>query len=96
MVGYNFSYFRRHYHDFPQDTQLSRRDLPHRHWHISSYHPLQRVKMPLVVPGIRKEGRRMGVQDKSIEHHALKRWYWPALILGLVMVVGGILWVVIR
>jgi hypothetical protein len=36
----------------------------------------------------------MTVQDKSIQSSTqmkLKWWYWPLLILGSVMVVGGII-----
>jgi hypothetical protein len=35
----------------------------------------------------------MNVQEKAIQSSAqmkLKRWYWPLLILGSAMVVGGI------
>jgi hypothetical protein len=35
----------------------------------------------------------MSFRDKSIEYSDLlkmKWWYWPLLILGLVMIVGGI------
>ena len=40
----------------------------------------------------------MTVQDKSIQYSAqmkLKWWYWPVLILGSVMVVGGIVYVIV-
>ena len=40
----------------------------------------------------------MGVQEKSIQYSdrvKIKRWYWPVLILGSVMVVGGIVWAII-
>ncbi len=40
----------------------------------------------------------MAVQEKSIQYPAqvkTKWWYWPLLILGSVMVVGGIVWVVV-
>ncbi|MGA2671193.1 MAG: hypothetical protein ABSF21_07275 [Dehalococcoidia bacterium] len=39
----------------------------------------------------------MSVLDKSIQYSdqvKTKWWYWPLLILGSVMVVGGIVWVV--
>jgi hypothetical protein len=45
-----------------------------------------------------KEERPMAVQEKSIQYPAqvkTKWWYWPLLILGSVMVVGGIVWVVV-
>jgi hypothetical protein len=40
----------------------------------------------------------VSAQDKSIQYPALltmKWWYWPMLILGSVMVVGGIVGVVV-
>ena len=40
----------------------------------------------------------MSVQDKSIQSSAqvkIKRWYWPLLILGSMMVAGGIVGVII-
>jgi hypothetical protein len=40
----------------------------------------------------------MSVQDKSIQSSArvkIKRWYWPLLILGSMMVVGGIIGVIV-
>ena len=40
----------------------------------------------------------MAVQDKSIQYSAqvkIKLWYWPLLILGSVMVIGGIVGVVV-
>jgi len=40
----------------------------------------------------------MSVQDKTIQSSAqvkIKRWYWPLLILGSVMVVGGIVGVIV-
>jgi hypothetical protein len=37
----------------------------------------------------------MTVQDKSIAQMKLKWWYWPMLILGSVMVIGGIVWVIV-
>jgi hypothetical protein len=49
--------------------------------------------MPLVVPGNREEERQMNVQEKAIQSSAqvkIKWCYWPLLILGSVMVVGGI------
>jgi hypothetical protein len=45
-----------------------------------------------------EEERQMTVQDKSIQYSAqmkLKWWYWPVLILGSVMVVGGIVYVIV-
>jgi hypothetical protein len=40
----------------------------------------------------------MGVQEKSVQYSARVRtkwWYWPLLILGSVMVVGGIVGVIV-
>ncbi len=40
----------------------------------------------------------MGVQEKSVQYSAQVRtkwWYWPLLILGSVMVVGGIVGVIV-
>jgi hypothetical protein len=40
----------------------------------------------------------MGVQEKSAQYSAqanTKWWYWPLLILGSVMVVGGIVSVIV-
>jgi hypothetical protein len=40
----------------------------------------------------------MSVQDKSIQYStqvSMKWWYWPLLILGSVMVIGGIVWAII-
>ncbi|MFH0768323.1 MAG: hypothetical protein V1932_01990 [Chloroflexota bacterium] len=40
----------------------------------------------------------MSVQDKSIQSSAqmkAKWWYWPLLILGSVMIVGGIVSVIV-
>jgi hypothetical protein len=40
----------------------------------------------------------MGVQEKSAQYTAqvkTKWWYWPLLILGSVMVVGGIVGVIV-
>jgi hypothetical protein len=40
----------------------------------------------------------MRVQDKAIQystHVKIKRWYWPLLILGSAMVIGGIVWAII-
>jgi hypothetical protein len=37
----------------------------------------------------------MSVQDKSIALVKMKWWYWPVLILGSVMVVGGIVSVIV-
>jgi len=40
----------------------------------------------------------MSAQDKSIQYPAqvtMKWWYWPVLILGSVMVVGGIVGVIV-
>ena len=39
----------------------------------------------------------MSVQEKSIQsaHVKAKWWYWPLLILGSVMVIGGIVWVIV-
>jgi len=38
----------------------------------------------------------MGVQEKSAQYTAqLKWWYWPVLILGSLMVVGGIVGVIV-
>jgi hypothetical protein len=40
----------------------------------------------------------MGAQDKSIQYPIqmkTKWWYWPLLILGSVMVVGGIIGVIV-
>jgi len=40
----------------------------------------------------------MGVQEKSAQYSAQVRakwWYWPLLILGSVMVVGGIIGVIV-
>ena len=39
----------------------------------------------------------MSVHDKAIQYSTqlkIKWWYWSLLILGLVMVVGGIIWMV--
>jgi hypothetical protein len=40
----------------------------------------------------------MGVQEKSAQYPAqvkTKWWYWPVLILGSVMVIGGIVGVIV-
>ena len=40
----------------------------------------------------------MSVQEQSIQFSArvkIKRWYWPLLILGSMMVVGGIVGVIV-
>jgi hypothetical protein len=40
----------------------------------------------------------MNVQDKEVQDSTrvkIKRWYWPVLILGSVMVVGGTIGVII-
>jgi hypothetical protein len=40
----------------------------------------------------------MSVQDKAIQNSdpaKMKRWYWPVLILGSVMVIGGIVWAIV-
>jgi hypothetical protein len=45
-----------------------------------------------------EEERQMSIQEKVIQSSAqmkLKWWYWPVLILGSAMVVGGIVWVVV-
>jgi hypothetical protein len=45
-----------------------------------------------------KEERQMNVQDKTIQYPTqmkAKWWYWPLLILGSVMVVGGIVGVIV-
>jgi len=54
--------------------------------------------MPVVVLGNKEEERQMGVQEKSAQYSAqvkMKWWYWPMLILGSVMIVGGIIWVIV-
>lgn len=41
----------------------------------------------------------MSFKDKSIQYSPqgrLKWWYWPLLTLGFVMVVGGILFVIVK
>ena len=40
----------------------------------------------------------MNVQDKSIQNSAqvnIKWWYWSLLILGLLMVIGGIVFAIV-
>jgi hypothetical protein len=39
----------------------------------------------------------MSAQDKSIQYSEVKGkwWYWPLLVLGSVMVVGGIIGVIV-
>jgi hypothetical protein len=40
----------------------------------------------------------MSVLNKSIESSTqvkMKWWYWPVLILGSVMIVGGIVWAIV-
>jgi hypothetical protein len=48
--------------------------------------------------GWNRGDNRMSVQDKSIQFSAqmkVKWWYWPLLILGSVMVIGGIVCVIV-
>jgi hypothetical protein len=63
---------------------------------LSGSWPLSRISAGKVAFGGAKgeEERQMGVQEKSIQYSdrvKIKRWYWPLLILGSVMVVGGII-----
>jgi len=34
----------------------------------------------------------MGVQEKSVQ---VRWWYWPVLILGSVMIIGGFVYVIV-
>jgi len=98
MVGYHLSYFRYYHNDFPQDSQLSYRDLSHRRWHISSYRVLLKVKLLLNVSGDTEEERPISAQDKAIQNFTrvkMKWWHWLMLILGSVMIVGGTIWEII-
>jgi len=40
----------------------------------------------------------MNAQDKTIHDFTpakMKWWYWPMLILGSVMIIGGTVWVIV-
>jgi len=56
------------------------------------------MKILLAVAGDKEEERLMNAQDKTIHDFTpakMKWWYWPMLILGSVMIIGGTVWVIV-